>query len=76
MHENLNHICLFFSIYVSFHTVLFMLCNAFSFAVGGDGLAYEGRGWTTVGAHAAPQNSRSIGIVLIGNWSSKYRFKK
>ncbi|XP_049879190.1 peptidoglycan-recognition protein LB-like [Pectinophora gossypiella] len=42
----------------------------YNFAVGSDGLVYEGRGWNRVGAHAAPHNSNSIGIVLIGHWVS------
>ncbi|XP_026314139.1 peptidoglycan-recognition protein SC2-like [Hyposmocoma kahamanoa] len=42
----------------------------YNFAVGSDGLVYEGRGWTTQGAHAPAVNSRSIGICLIGNWST------
>ncbi|KAJ3651054.1 hypothetical protein Zmor_017117 [Zophobas morio] len=40
----------------------------YSFAVGGDGNAYEGRGWSAVGAHAPGYNDRSIGICVIGNW--------
>ncbi|RZC32060.1 Amidase 2 domain containing protein [Asbolus verrucosus] len=40
----------------------------YSFGVGGDGNAYEGRGWSTVGAHAPGYNNKSIGICLIGNW--------
>ena len=40
----------------------------YSFAVGGDGNAYEGRGWSAEGAHAPGYNSRSIGICVIGNW--------
>ncbi|XP_034828319.1 peptidoglycan-recognition protein LB-like [Maniola hyperantus] len=42
----------------------------YNFAVGSDGQAYEGRGWDRVGAHAVGFNSRSIGIVLIGDWVS------
>lgn len=44
-----------------------------SFAIGGDGKVYEGRGFDRVGAHAPSYNNKSIGIVLIGNWESKYR---
>lgn len=40
-----------------------------SFAIGGDGKIYEGRGFDTVGAHAYAYNNRSIGVVLIGNWN-------
>ncbi|CAH0713734.1 unnamed protein product, partial [Brenthis ino] len=42
----------------------------YNFAVGGDGDVYEGRGWDCVGAHAVGVNSKSIGIVLIGDWVS------
>nr|BAF03520.1 peptidoglycan recognition protein B [Samia ricini] len=42
----------------------------YNFAVGGEGSVYEGRGWTTVGAHAVGFNTNSIGIVLIGDWIS------
>lgn len=45
-----------------------------SFAIGGDGKAYEGRGFNKVGAHAPKYNKNSIGIVLIGSWESKYLF--
>nr|XP_022912080.1 peptidoglycan-recognition protein LB-like [Onthophagus taurus] len=40
----------------------------YSFAVGGDFRAYEGRGWSSVGAHAPLYNNRSIGICIIGDW--------
>ncbi|CAB3246197.1 unnamed protein product [Arctia plantaginis] len=43
----------------------------YNFAVGGDGAVYEGRGWTTVGAHAVSFNNRSIGIALIGNFVTR-----
>nr|ADU33185.1 peptidoglycan recognition protein B [Ostrinia nubilalis] len=43
----------------------------YSFAVGGDGKVYEGRGWEAVGAHAVGVNTRSIGIALIGDFVSK-----
>lgn len=33
----------------------------YNFLVGEDGSVYEGRGWTTVGAHCYGYNSRSIG---------------
>jgi len=42
----------------------------YNFAVGEDGRVYTGRGWTCVGAHAAGC-SRSIGIAIIGDFSSK-----
>ncbi|CAH1099443.1 unnamed protein product [Psylliodes chrysocephalus] len=40
----------------------------YSFAVGSDGRAYEGRGWSRVGAHAPTYNTKSIGICIIGDW--------
>ncbi|XP_050353194.1 peptidoglycan-recognition protein LB-like [Nymphalis io] len=42
----------------------------YNFAVGGDGMAYEGRGWDVLGAHAFHFNNVSIGICLIGDWSN------
>ena len=47
------------------------LC-ACSFLVGEDGNVYEGRGWTTVGAHAPRYNTKSIGLSFIGNFSSTF----
>lgn len=43
----------------------------YSFAIGGDGKVYEGRGFNVVGAHAPRYNDKSIGICLIGDWTSK-----
>nr|QFQ66864.1 peptigosaccharide recognition protein lb [Protaetia brevitarsis] len=43
----------------------------YHFAVGGDGKAYEGRGWSAVGAHAPLYNNRSIGICIIGDWTTE-----
>ncbi|KAK3915397.1 Peptidoglycan-recognition protein LB [Frankliniella fusca] len=43
----------------------------YSFAVGGDGRVYKGRGWNRVGAHAPPYNQDSIGITLIGDWTAQ-----
>lgn len=45
-----------------------------SFAIGGDGKVYEGRGFNRVGAHAPKYNDKSIGIVLIGNWKGNWSF--
>ncbi|CAG4932929.1 unnamed protein product [Colias eurytheme] len=42
----------------------------YNFAVGSDGVVYEGRGWNRVGAHAVGYNVNSVGIVLIGDWVS------
>ncbi|XP_026476928.1 peptidoglycan-recognition protein LB-like isoform X2 [Ctenocephalides felis] len=43
----------------------------YSFAVGGDGKIYEGRGWKVVGAHAPGYNFNSVGICLIGDWRTE-----
>lgn len=40
----------------------------YSFAVGGDGRIYEGRGFNVVGAHAPRYNDKSVGICMIGDW--------
>ncbi|NP_001243949.1 peptidoglycan recognition protein precursor [Bombyx mori] len=40
----------------------------YSFAVGGEGTVFEGRGWSSIGAHAFGVNTRSIGILLIGDF--------
>ncbi|XP_059052550.1 peptidoglycan-recognition protein LB-like [Achroia grisella] len=40
----------------------------YHFGVGSNGVAYEGRGWRTLGAHALHFNSVSIGICVIGDW--------
>lgn len=45
------------------------MLSTFSFAIGGDGQIYEGRGFNVVGAHAPKYNSKSVGICLIGDWS-------
>lgn len=42
---------------------------AYSFLVGGDGSAYEGRGWTSEGAFTYNYNSRAIGIAFIGTFN-------
>lgn len=41
----------------------------YSFLIGEDGNAYEGRGWDYVGAHAPGYNSQSIGICVIGDFN-------
>ena len=43
----------------------------YNFDVGEDGRVYTGRGWSCLGAHAVPCNTRSIGIAFIGAFSSK-----
>ncbi|XP_074641038.1 peptidoglycan-recognition protein SC2-like [Tubulanus polymorphus] len=40
----------------------------YNFLVGGDGNAYEGRGWGRVGAQCKGFNSRSLGICFVGNF--------
>ncbi|XP_053697051.1 peptidoglycan-recognition protein LB [Sabethes cyaneus] len=40
----------------------------YSFAIGGDGRIYQGRGFNVIGAHAPRYNARSVGICLIGDW--------
>ncbi|KAG5676721.1 hypothetical protein PVAND_006533 [Polypedilum vanderplanki] len=41
----------------------------FNFAIGGDGFIFEARGFDNVGAHMANFNSKSIGIVAIGDFN-------
>ncbi|XP_077301951.1 peptidoglycan-recognition protein LC-like [Arctopsyche grandis] len=41
----------------------------YNFAIGGDGSAYEGRGWDKAGAHTKGYNAKSIGIGLIGTFT-------
>ncbi|XP_068086834.1 peptidoglycan-recognition protein LB [Anabrus simplex] len=43
----------------------------YNFCIGGDGRAYEGRGWTILGAHAYHYNKKSIGIAFIGDYSTE-----
>ncbi|CAH2314742.1 peptidoglycan recognition 1 [Pelobates cultripes] len=43
----------------------------YNFLVGEDGNVYEGRGWTSVGAHAPNYNSNSIGISVFGSYTSR-----
>lgn len=40
----------------------------YSFCIGSDGAAYEGRSWHTKGIHAGRANGVSVGICLIGDW--------
>ncbi|XP_076449431.1 peptidoglycan-recognition protein SC2-like [Babylonia areolata] len=44
---------------------------AYSFVVGEDGKAYEGRGWGVVGAHTKNYNSVAIGICFIGDFNTR-----
>ncbi len=43
---------------------------AFNFLVGGDGLAYLGRGWDAVGSHTLSWNNRSIGVAADGTFAT------
>lgn len=43
----------------------------YNFLVGEDGNVYEGRGWGKHGAHAPDYNSKSIGICIIGTFTSQ-----
>lgn len=45
----------------------------YSFAIGADGRIYHGRGYNVIGAHAPNYNNKSIGICLIGDWTSNYK---
>lgn len=51
--------------------LIFCYDALFRFGIGGDGQIYEGRGFDVVGAHAPRFNDKSIGICMIGDWSSK-----
>lgn len=42
----------------------------YNFLVGGDGLAYVGRSWDYMGAHAFGYNNKSIGISFIGTFNT------
>ncbi|XP_001363587.3 peptidoglycan recognition protein 1 [Monodelphis domestica] len=45
---------------------------AYNFLIGEDGLIYEGRGWSTLGAHTGPAwNPISLGISFIGNFMER-----
>ncbi|XP_044161289.1 peptidoglycan recognition protein 1-like [Bufo gargarizans] len=43
----------------------------YNFLIGEDGAVYEGRGWTTHGAHALTYNPISIGISFIGSFDGR-----
>ncbi|XP_053958589.1 peptidoglycan-recognition protein LB isoform X1 [Anastrepha ludens] len=43
----------------------------YSFAIGGDGMIYAGRGFNVVGAHAPKYNDKSVGICMIGDWRTE-----
>jgi len=43
---------------------------AYNYLVGGEGAVYEGRGWDKEGAHTLGWNNKSIGICLIGTFTT------
>ncbi|XP_041366403.1 peptidoglycan recognition protein 1-like [Gigantopelta aegis] len=43
----------------------------YSFLVGEDGNAYEGRGWDTQGAHTKGYNTVGLGFCMIGNFQDR-----
>ncbi|KAK7474729.1 hypothetical protein BaRGS_00034022, partial [Batillaria attramentaria] len=43
----------------------------YSFLVGEDGRAYEGRGWTNVGAHTKGHNEDGLGFCVIGDFTAR-----
>ncbi|XP_039366945.1 peptidoglycan-recognition protein SC2-like [Mauremys reevesii] len=43
----------------------------YNFLIGEDGRVYEGRGWSTVGAHAKNWNHKSLGFSFLGNFSNR-----
>ena len=42
----------------------------YNFLVGEDGNAYEGRGWENLGVHSGSHSSGSIGICVLGDFTS------
>jgi N-acetylmuramoyl-L-alanine amidase len=44
---------------------------AYSFLICEDGRVYEGRGWTAEGAHTLGYNKVSLGICIIGDYTSR-----
>uniref|UniRef100_A0A8C0IST1 Peptidoglycan-recognition protein n=1 Tax=Chelonoidis abingdonii TaxID=106734 RepID=A0A8C0IST1_CHEAB len=43
----------------------------YNFLIDGDGRVYEGRGWSTMGAHAYGWNHKSLGFSFLGTFSSR-----
>ncbi|XP_067649910.1 peptidoglycan recognition protein 1-like [Haliotis asinina] len=43
----------------------------YSFLIGEDGNAYEGRGWDIVGAHTKGYNSDGLGFCIMGNYMER-----
>ncbi|EMP25219.1 Peptidoglycan-recognition protein SC2 [Chelonia mydas] len=46
----------------------------YTFLIGEDGRVYEGRGWSTMGAHAKNWNQKSLGFSFLGNFSKSPQF--
>eukprot|EP00916_Digyalum_oweni_P001805 GHVL01003472.1.p1 GENE.GHVL01003472.1~~GHVL01003472.1.p1 ORF type:complete len:213 (+),score=-6.51 GHVL01003472.1:84-722(+) len=44
---------------------------AYSFLIGEDGMAYEGRGWTNVGGHTKGHNHDGLGFCVIGDYTHR-----
>lgn len=42
----------------------------YNFMIGGNGFAYVGRGWDSVGPDARAYNTKSVTISFIGNFSN------
>ena len=57
--------------YIQQHDIETMFYNdiSYNFLVGGDGLAYVGRGWDHEGQYAQKHSNNSIGISLIGTFN-------
>nr|CAH7742852.1 unnamed protein product [Callosobruchus chinensis] len=65
--------CIFQTRYIQMFHIESMGWNdiAYNFLVGGDGDAYEGRGWKKEGSHTLGYNTRSIGVCFIGTFISE-----
>uniref|UniRef100_UPI00398F2180 peptidoglycan recognition protein 5 n=1 Tax=Pristiophorus japonicus TaxID=55135 RepID=UPI00398F2180 len=54
-----------------YHMVTRNWCDiGYNFLIGEDGKIYEGRGWTKMGAHTRGYNHISLGISIMGNFTS------
>ncbi|XP_067891832.1 peptidoglycan recognition protein 1-like [Heterodontus francisci] len=54
-----------------YHMVTRGWCDiGYNFLIGEDGNIYEGRGWTKMGAHTRGYNHVSLGISIMGNFTS------
>ncbi|XP_067413336.1 peptidoglycan recognition protein 3-like [Emydura macquarii macquarii] len=43
----------------------------YNFLIGEDGRVYEGRGWSTMGAHAKGWNDKSLGFSFLGSFTNR-----